>query len=321
MAIDRAAARFLIEARASGVSFERTLTIGRQALAASPLWLARALAANGCIARSRRWQWARTVSRRPYVADGLFAALGTQRLDELDNSDFEGASIVWDLNRPVPAELHRRFDAVVDRGSLEHVFEFPTALRSLMSMVAVGGHLLLMTPADNLAGHGFYQLGPELFYRALSDENGFEIERMLVLEDDHVAGRALGALPYLFDAPGPRYSVADAARLPSSAMTFAGRRPATLMVQARRRSAVEPLVEAPQQSRFSVHWGPPSQDGRRERAAIARSRAQGALAALGFHLVFGGLGRGPAPVRRLLLRRAARRRALGGQPKVLRRID
>ena len=69
---------------------------------------------------------------------------------------------------------------MVDAGSLEHVFDVPTAIRNCMRMVAPGGYFLAITPANNTMGHGFYQFSPELFYRVLSDANGFTVERMLV---------------------------------------------------------------------------------------------------------------------------------------------
>lgn len=324
MAIGKSAARFLIEARSSGVSFERTLTIGRQSLATSPLWLARQLATRGFIEPAQQWHWARTVSRRPYVADPFLRALGALELDELDNSDYEGASIVHDLNRPAPDRWQQTFDAVIDGGSLEHVFEFTTALRSLMGMVKVGGHLLITTPTNNMCGHGFYQFSPELFYRALGTENGYRVERLLVLEDDHAAGRALNVLPYLLERAGPRYSVVDAARTPTSQMEFTSRRPTMLLLQARRITDAPPLAESPQQSRFSVHWESEASSRRRDAARRQprprRSPALGALTALGFHLILGGAGRGPRPVRRFLLWRAARRRALERQPDALRKL-
>ena len=109
MAITRAAARFLIESREAGVNFDRMLTLGRQRLLTSPLWLSRELAARGFIDRAQRSDWARHISRRPYVADQFYVALGASQIDVLDNSDYEGASVVHDLNEPVPERLHGCF--------------------------------------------------------------------------------------------------------------------------------------------------------------------------------------------------------------------
>ena len=40
-------------------------------------------------------------------------------------------------------------------------------------MIKTGGYYAGFTPGNNWFGHGFYQFSPEVFYRALSPENGF----------------------------------------------------------------------------------------------------------------------------------------------------
>ena len=67
---------------------------------------------------------------------------------------------------------------------MEHVFNFPIAIRNCMEMVSVGGHLMLITPANNFFGHGFYQFSPELFYSLLSQDNGY-INTRIFMQDDH----------------------------------------------------------------------------------------------------------------------------------------
>ena len=83
--------------------------------------------------------------------------------------------MVHDLNQPLPAAMDEQFDAVIDSGTLEHIFNVPAALTTCMRLVKQGGSLFLSSPANNLCGHGFYQFSPELFFRALSDANGFQM--------------------------------------------------------------------------------------------------------------------------------------------------
>ncbi|MDP6582770.1 MAG: hypothetical protein QF681_19120 [Vicinamibacterales bacterium] len=104
--------------------------------------------------------------------------LGATQTESIDASSYEGASQILDLNQPLPPELEGSFTAVIDAGSLEHVFDVQTALRSCM--VAPDGHFLSITAANNMMGHGFYQFSPELFYRVFSEANGFTVERMLM---------------------------------------------------------------------------------------------------------------------------------------------
>ena len=115
-----------------------------------------------------------------YYADDVFESLGFQRIDSIDASTYEGATIIHDMNIPVPESLHCCYDLVWDGGTLEHIFNFPTALMSAMQMVKVGGHLIFVTPSNNQCGHGFYQFSPELFFRVLTPENGFELIRIYV---------------------------------------------------------------------------------------------------------------------------------------------
>ena len=106
--------------------------------------------------------------------------LGARQVDSCDASAYEGATRVHDLNQPIPGDWDGTYDAVIDGGTLEHVFNFPTAIENCMRLVKPGGHLLLFTMANNCCGHGFYQFSPELFYAALSEENGFEVESMIL---------------------------------------------------------------------------------------------------------------------------------------------
>ena len=166
---------------------------------------------------------------------------------------YEGADIVHDLNRPLPQSLHGSFDVVLDGGLLEHVFNFPMALKNSMEMVKVGGHLLLIAPANNNFGHGFYQFSPELFFRALSAENGFTIERMLAIENDAEFARLLG-VRYVSELKGRWYKVTDAAQL-GERVTLINRRPVMLFSRARRTECAPVFAEYPQQSEWIAAWG------------------------------------------------------------------
>src|SRR5262249_60472748 len=79
-------------------------------------------------------------SKPPKQADDLLSAMGAKQVDALDASDFEGAAIVHDLNEPLPAHLRSRYDAVIDSGTLEHIFNVPAACASIMDALKVGGH-------------------------------------------------------------------------------------------------------------------------------------------------------------------------------------
>ena len=65
------------------------------------------------------------------------------------------------MNTPIYGSLKNRFSALLDAGTIEHVFNFPQAIRNCMEMVKVGGHFIQVTVANNFIGHGFYQFSPE----------------------------------------------------------------------------------------------------------------------------------------------------------------
>jgi len=62
---------------------------------------------------------------------GIFAReLGASKVSAMDVSEYEGADILHDLNVPAPANLHERFDLLIDGGTLEHVFNVPVSMES-----------------------------------------------------------------------------------------------------------------------------------------------------------------------------------------------
>lgn len=179
MGIEIESARFLLGAKQNGVDFGNILTLGRQHYFACRSETNALLSEIG---KLDEYEKAGFPDEYPHYAEPFWRLLGATNIDSMDASDFEGASLVHDLNVPVPSKLKSRYDAICDVGTLEHVFNFPVAIRSCMEMVKVGGRFFSFTPSNNYCGHGFYQFSPELFYQLFSEENGFEIERMIAVE-------------------------------------------------------------------------------------------------------------------------------------------
>lgn len=117
-------------------------------------------------------------------AEGVFKKMGAKQVDSIDASDYEQATIIHDLNIPINEGLKEKYDLVLDSGTLEHVFNLPVALKSCMELTKLGGHFIGIYPCNNFFGHGFYQFSSELFYRAFSEENGFNIIDMIVFVDE-----------------------------------------------------------------------------------------------------------------------------------------
>jgi hypothetical protein len=171
-------------------------------------------------------------------SEPFFSELGAERVDSVDATDYEGASFAHDLNCELP-ELPLKYDAVVDGGTLEHVFNFPTALKTSMNAVKIGGRFFAITQCNNAMGHGFYQFSPELYFRVFSPGNGFVLENMFIAEG------SFGMVPW--------YSVADPLQvnhrveLVNDVQTY-------LLVIARR-VAMAPIFKSwPQQSDYAAAW-------------------------------------------------------------------
>jgi hypothetical protein len=227
--------KLLLLARQMGVDFSDTLTIGRQDLLADAGQLSAVFARFGEPLDQATAQ--RLAGQR--FANAVLEHLGAERLGFMDISDFEGATVLHDLNRPLDPSLAERHSLVFDGGTLEHVFDCVTALKSYIALPKVGGHLIVAVPANNEMGHGFYQFSPELFFRTLTPENGYRL-------------RGLFAVPMFADVDW--LSVADPASVRGRVGHNAWRRPTYIFAIAQRTEAVEPFARTPQQSDYAAEW-------------------------------------------------------------------
>ncbi|NVK14916.1 MAG: class I SAM-dependent methyltransferase [Rhodobacteraceae bacterium] len=94
----------------------------------------------------------------------LMRKLGFGDMEAMDFSDYEGATLLHDLNRPVPAELEGQFSLIFDGGTLEHVFNVPMALETVFRMLKPGGRFVSANGFNGWPAHGIYQFNPELVW-------------------------------------------------------------------------------------------------------------------------------------------------------------
>lgn len=159
MGIDVQTLRFLKYVFETRGAFGRVLTVGRQGVHCSP-------------------HIQHLVLGRPGVAPGSFCEpllisnFGATCVDSIDASDYEGATVVHDLNEPFVHDMGT-YDTVFDGGCLEHIFDVAAALRNLTKVCREGGQLIHVLPANNQCGHGFWQFSPELFFSLYSSSRGF----------------------------------------------------------------------------------------------------------------------------------------------------
>ena len=227
MGITYETAKLLKNARSRGVDYAHTLQVGRQNLIMGRAEVRR-LGLDPSTVLPEPWAF----------AEHFFKALGALAVDSLDASAFEGASITLDLNRPVPTQTHGQFSAVVDVGTIEHVFDVARCLHNYMVMVRPGGHVILHTPSNNYLEHGFHQFGPQLFEQVFHRKNGFELIHLLQMEY----------------APTVRFwrPSSDAPTRESTTVW-----PTAVYVEARRIGDVPAVLDVQQQS-YATEWSRPS---------------------------------------------------------------
>lgn len=111
----------------------------------------------------------------------FFKNIGIGAVSSLDISAYEGADIVGDLNDPKLAQkIGQRYDLIYDSGTIEHIFDISTALRTINDLIEIDGAIVHISPANGFMDHGFWQISPDLlnsFYRSA----GFEILTMSLL--------------------------------------------------------------------------------------------------------------------------------------------
>ena len=254
MALDLNAVKMLLWAKNLGVSFEKVATLGRLGLVCSHHQLQRAVRDFGFPCSHEEID--RCLHRPPMgtlFAEEFLRFLGAKEVISIDYSDFEGATMLHDFNKPFPRSQQGRFTLVLDGGTLEHVFDYPAALRNCLELVCNGGHFITQPPANNHMGHGFYQLSPELFFRVFSAENGFALRKMVLHESAKT------------DAPF--YQVNDPAYT-GYRTELVSNKPMSLIALAQRTANVPMFAKPPLQSDYVAIW-----EQQRENSNSAKPKA------------------------------------------------
>jgi SAM-dependent methyltransferase len=106
--------------------------------------------------------------------------LGFENIDSIDNSPYEGASIIHNMNNPIPNHLIQRYDYILDAGTTEHIFNIPQVCENIIDLLSPEGIYVSITPNNNLSGHGIYQFSPEFYLSAYSKKYGMEVKELYI---------------------------------------------------------------------------------------------------------------------------------------------
>jgi hypothetical protein len=236
MAITSNCSKFLFYCKKLGVSFKTPLTLGRLHLYADRKSIESQIAFFNNNEKSIS-----EVNFTDVYCEPLLNILGAQTIESLDYSDYEKPTIVHDLNQPIPETLCKRFSVVIDGGTIEHVFNFPAAIKNCMEMIELNGHYIGITPANNQMGHGFYQFSPELYYNVFHKENGFEMIKVIIC-----ALNENGVYSDWYEVANPKTA--------KSRIMLTNQLPTFLMVVAKKILTTEIFKQTPQQSDYQVLW-------------------------------------------------------------------
>ncbi|MBS0624630.1 MAG: class I SAM-dependent methyltransferase [Verrucomicrobia bacterium] len=153
------------------------LTLGKQELLMSPYQLKHYAKKAGLPLNIPRY----SDPYAPMVDKDFFSLLGFSEVHSLDYSEFEGASVIFDLNSgQTPEKYKEAFDVIYDGGTMEHIFHLPNALKSVIWMLKPGGRIIHLCPASNHLEHSFYMFSPT-FFSDFYKTNQFDINSIQIV--------------------------------------------------------------------------------------------------------------------------------------------
>jgi hypothetical protein len=141
------------------------------------------------------------------IGDPLYESLAV--LDRLgvdctvvDAARLRGMERIVDLNLPLPGDLARSFDLVVDTGTCEHCFNVAQAFVNACEALDVNGMLVHAAPLTRI-NHGFWSFNPTI-YPDFFEANGFELQLLTGVRGNIREGlHPFNVDPFArFDAPG-----------------------------------------------------------------------------------------------------------------------
>ena len=105
------------------------------------------------------------------------------RLVAIDNSNYEGATYIHNLNYPILEDFKNKYDYIYDGGTTEHIFNIPQVFENIIDMLNIDGLFVSVTCNNNFSGHGMYQFSPELYLSCFNKKYGMKIEDIYIGEN------------------------------------------------------------------------------------------------------------------------------------------
>ena len=105
--------------------------------------------------------------------------IGFESIDSIDNSNYEGCTIIHNMNIPIPNDL-KKYDFIFDGGTTEHIFNAPQVCENIINLLNIGGIFLSVNVNNNFSGHGIYQFSPEFYLSTFSKKYGMEVQELYI---------------------------------------------------------------------------------------------------------------------------------------------
>ncbi len=110
----------------------------------------------------------------------------------LDRSSYEGATIIHDMNTPIPKNLHEQFDFIYNGSCMDNVFDPVSFIRNTSDMLKVGGRILHVECASGFPG-AYLMYSPEWFFSYYAVNNFIYCNIYVIIAGDE------GISAYTFD--------------------------------------------------------------------------------------------------------------------------
>jgi SAM-dependent methyltransferase len=99
-----------------------------------------------------------------FISDStFFGMLGVEVVHAIDHSDYEGANIIVDLNRPISAEYEGFADFIFGGSVLDNVFDPACYMRNITRMLRPGGRLIDVN-SSSFGEHPYVLMSPAWYF-------------------------------------------------------------------------------------------------------------------------------------------------------------